>query len=53
MAEIIRPDNDPIVEQWRRAVAALERVATVCDDAEFFGDEIEVVDIRAALDGAE
>jgi len=53
MAEIVRPDNDPIVEQWRQAVAALARVEKVCDNADAFGDEIEVADIRAAMDGEE
>jgi len=66
MAEIVRPDNDPIVQQWRQAVAALGRVSALADEwlvmcgATEWPDDLPTAVwadagriIRAALDGAE
>ena len=38
MTEIIHADNDPIVEQWRQAVAALARVEERCQQMRLWGD---------------
>ena len=38
MTEIIHADNDPIVEQWRQAIATLERVEERCQQMRLWGD---------------
>ena len=50
MAEIEIPDNHPLVEQWRQAVAALARVSALCDE---WGYTSEAEQVRDALDGGE
>ena len=59
MAEIIRPDNDPIVEQWRQLKTVLERVQKLSDawdrafDMQFVSFNAVKADLHQALEGGE
>jgi len=59
MAEVIRPDNVPVVEQWRQLMTVLERVQRLSDawdaatDMQFVSFNAVRDDLRQALEGGE
>jgi hypothetical protein len=56
MAEIVRPDSDPVVEQWRQLMTVLERVQKLSDvwdraDMQFVSFPAVKADLHQALEG--